>query len=161
MRHFGSRAVAVARRPRPHHGAEKGAALNPKPLIAVIDDDTSLCAALVGLVRSFGYDARGFSSAEEFLRADDIRGSSCIISDIHMPGMNGIELKRHLTARNWLVPTIMITGRLERGLEESVFSSGAIGLLTKPFDAGALIACIERALGPAAADGDGAKQAVT
>jgi FixJ family two-component response regulator len=139
----------------------EGAALSPKPLISVIDDDTSLCAALVGLVRSFGYEARGFASAEEFLRADEVQACACIISDIHMPGMNGIELKQHLTARNVFVPTIMITGRLERGLEESVFASGAIGLLTKPFDAIALVACLERALGAPAADADDSKKALT
>jgi FixJ family two-component response regulator len=129
----------------------KGAALSAKRLISVIDDDTSLCAALVGLVRSLGYEARGFASAEEFLGAGEVPSCACIISDIHMPGMNGIELKHYLTARNWPVPTIMITGRLERGLEESVFASGAIGLLTKPFDAGALIAYLDRALGSVAA----------
>jgi len=129
--------------------------MSANPLISVIDDDASLCNALVGLVRSFGYDARGFGSAEEFLRAGDVGSFSCIISDIHMPGMNGIELKRHLTARDWLVPMIMITGRAERGLEESVSASGAMCLLTKPFEVATLIQCVERALGlPAHGQGD-------
>ena len=129
--------------------------MSAKPLISVIDDDTSLCAALVGLVRSFGYDARGFGSAEEFLRTGEVNAFSCIISDIHMPGMNGIELKRHLTACDWPVPMIMITGRAERGLEESVSASGAICMLTKPFDVITLIRCVERALGlPAHGQGD-------
>lgn len=129
--------------------------MSAKPLISVIDDDTSLCTALVGLVRSFGYDARGFASAEEFLRTGEVNSFSCIISDIHMPGMNGIELKRHLTACDWPVPMIMITGRAERGLEESVSASGAICMLTKPFDVITLIRCVERALGlPATGQGD-------
>lgn len=121
--------------------------MNARPLISIIDDDTSLCDALVALVRSFGYDARGFGSAEEFLRTGDVNSFSCIISDIHMPGMNGIELKRHLTTHDWLVPMIMITGRAERGLAESVSESGAMCLLTKPFDVVMLIECVERAVG--------------
>jgi FixJ family two-component response regulator len=129
--------------------------VSAKPLISVIDDDTSLCDALVGLVRSFGYDARGFGSAEEFLRAGEVKSFSCIISDVHMPGMNGIDLKRHLTACDWPVPMIMITGRNERGLAESVSASGAMCLLTKPFDVVTLIRCVERALGlPAQGQGD-------
>jgi FixJ family two-component response regulator len=117
-----------------------------KPLVSVIDDDASLCAALVGLVRSLGYEARGFGSAEDFLRAAETCTFSCVISDVQMPGMSGIELKRHLTARDWRVPVIMITGRADSELERSAQESGAMCLLTKPFETSVLIRCVEQAL---------------
>lgn len=119
-----------------------------KPLISVIDDDMSLCAALVGLFRSLGYEARAFGSAEEFLAASETCNFACIVSDIHMPGMSGIELKRHLAARDCQVPVIMITGRADAQIEESVAASGAMCLLMKPFETSVLIRCVEQALEP-------------
>lgn len=119
--------------------------MSAAPLISVIDDDASLRNALVGLVRSLGFDARGFGSAEEFLNTE-VCSFSCIISDIQMPGMSGIELKRHLAASDCTVPVIMITGREERGLAEDALASGALCLLTKPFDASALIERVEEAV---------------
>jgi FixJ family two-component response regulator len=115
-------------------------------MISVIDDDDSLRSALVGLVRSLGYNARGFGSAEEFLQADEMRTFSCIITDIQMPGMSGLELKRHLTAEHVRAPVIMITARPEADLEAKAMASGAICFLRKPFDANALIDCVEKAL---------------
>jgi FixJ family two-component response regulator len=124
----------------------EGTTLSAEPLIAVIDDDLSLRTALVGLVRSLGYDARGFGSAEEFLQAGEPRAFACIISDIQMPGMSGIELKRHLAAKGCPAPVIMITARSERELEDSARAAGAFCFLKKPFEPGALIQCLEKAL---------------
>jgi FixJ family two-component response regulator len=117
-------------------------------LISVIDDDESLRIALVGLVRSLGYDARGFGSAEEFLAADATASFSCIITDIQMPGMSGIDLMQHLAANKNSVPVIMITARPDPGLKAKAMASGATCFLKKPFEADALIGCLERALGP-------------
>ena len=103
-------------------------------------------SAVVALVRSAGYDARGFASAEEFLGCEIVQSYACIITDIQMPGMSGIELKKHLAASQCPVPVIMITARQEPGLEERALASGAVCLLQKPFDAAALISCLERAL---------------
>jgi FixJ family two-component response regulator len=122
--------------------------LSAKPLISVIDDDTSLCTALVGLLRSLGYEARAFGSAEAFLAAAQTCSFACIISDIHMPGMSGIELKHHLTARDCTVPMIMITGRVDPQIEASATASGAMCLLMKPFETSVLIRCVEQALEP-------------
>jgi FixJ family two-component response regulator len=119
------------------------------PIISVIDDDESLRTALVGLVRSLGYEAHGFGSAEEFLEGG-ARRWACIISDIQMPGMSGIDLKRHLTAQAVTTPVIMITARAEPGLKERALASGAACFLKKPFEANALIDCLERALQPPA-----------
>lgn len=90
-----------------------------------------------------GYDARGFASAEEFVAAGGIDTYGCIVSDIHMPGMSGLDLKRLLVTRGCEVPVILITARMEAGLESRVLSTGAVCLLSKPFEADALIGCIE------------------
>lgn len=119
------------------------------PVISIIDDDESLRTALVGLVRSLGYEALGFGSAEEFLQVGTGK-SACIISDIQMPGMSGIDLKRHLSARAVTTPVIMITARAEPGLKERALASGAACFLKKPFEADALIDCLEKAIGASA-----------
>jgi FixJ family two-component response regulator len=116
------------------------------PLIAVIDDDQSFQAALVELLCSLAYEVRGFASAEEFAAAGMADPYACIITDIHMPGMSGFDLKRLLASRGCRVPLIMVTAGTDPGLEGKAMSRGAIGLLRKPFEASALIGCLERAL---------------
>jgi FixJ family two-component response regulator len=115
-------------------------------LIAVIDDYTSFRAALVESLCSLGYDVRGFASAEEFVAGDGEVSFSCVITDIHMPGMSGLELQRLLIARDRRVPVILITARAEPGLEARAAASGAVGLLRKPFASDALLGCLARAL---------------
>ena len=115
-------------------------------LISIIDDDDSLRTALAGLVRSLGYRARAFASAEDFLAAGAAPLSACIVSDIHMPGLSGIELKQRLAQAGCVVPMIMITARSEAGLAERAIASGAFCLLQKPFAAEALIDCLDKAL---------------
>jgi FixJ family two-component response regulator len=123
-----------------------------EPLIAVIDDDEPFRTALVESLCSLGYRAREFASAEEFLAAGGENSCDCIITDIHMPGMSGLDLQRLLMARDmapdWRTPVIMITARGDPGLEAKVAASGAVCLLKKPFGADALIGCLEKALGP-------------
>src|SRR6516164_605023 len=116
-------------------------------LISIVDDDSSMRDALVGLFRSLGYDARGFASAEDFLACGDLERLSCAITDIQMPGMNGFELKQRLDERHGALPVIMITARSEPDLREKAISSGAACFLRKPFDTETLVDCLERALG--------------
>lgn len=116
------------------------------PLISIIDDDDSLRAALVGLVRSLGYRASGFASAEDFLATGAAKDCACIVTDIQMPGLSGIELKQRLAQGGSAAPVIMITARTEAGLREKAVASGAICVLQKPFAAEALIDCIEKAI---------------
>jgi FixJ family two-component response regulator len=113
--------------------------------IAVIDDDESFRIALVESLCSLGYRARGFASAEKFIEVDGEGSCDRVITDIHMPGMSGLDLKRSLTARGSTMPVIMITARAEPGLEAKVAASGAVCLLRKPFETEALIDCLERA----------------
>jgi FixJ family two-component response regulator len=125
---------------------EEGRRVSIRPPIAVIDDDERFRTALIESLCSFGYDVRGFGSAEEFVAAGEPGSYGCLITDVHMPGMSGIELKRLLVARDCLVPVIMITGRAESGIETKAAASGAVCLLTKPFQTGALINSLESAV---------------
>ncbi len=130
---------------RPRAALGKGRRLAIKSIISIIDDDESLQAALIEVVTSHGYDSLGFQSAEAFLASGAIDSFSCVVTDVHLPGMSGIQLKHNLTALNYSVPVIMITARTEPGLEESARAAGAICFLRKPFEAEVLIDCIEEA----------------
>jgi FixJ family two-component response regulator len=114
--------------------------------IAVIDDDQPFRMALVESLCSFGYEVRGFASAEDLLAADGQGSCDCIITDVQMPGMSGLDLKRVLTVRNCGVPVIMITAHGDPGLEAKAAATGAVGLLRKPFDANAWVGFLEKAL---------------
>lgn len=116
-----------------------------RPLISVIDDNESILLALAGLLRSFGFDAKTYGSAEEFIKSGCHEISNCIITDIQMPGLNGIELKRWLDAHSCAAPVIMITARSEPYLRAQALACGAICLLTKPFEADELLTCLSKA----------------
>jgi FixJ family two-component response regulator len=116
------------------------------PLISIIDDDEELRAALVALVRSLGYRGGGFASADAFLASDSVGESACIITDIQMPGLSGIDLKHRMSVDGRAAPVIIITARTEPALLDKARASGAACVLQKPFAAEALIQCLERAL---------------
>jgi FixJ family two-component response regulator len=112
--------------------------------IAVIEDDPSFRAALVDSLRSLGYGARGFGSAEAFIADDGAEHCDRIITDIHMPGMSGFDLKQLLAARGSTRPVIMITAHGDAGFETRAKASGAVCLLRKPFALDTLIDCLEQ-----------------
>ena len=114
------------------------------PFVAVVDDDMALCSSLVDLLRSFGYRAESFASAEAFLTSDSGVGADCIIADIHMPGVGGLDLLRELRERDVLTPVVLITGLPDKHLDEEATVRGALCVLRKPLDTRALFACIER-----------------
>jgi FixJ family two-component response regulator len=116
-------------------------------LISIVDDDDSMREALVGFVRSLGYEVRDFASAEDFLASNELGRFACAITDIQMPGMNGFELKRELSTHHDSLPVIMITARAEPGIEQKAMSSGATCFLCKPFEAEMLANCLQRVLG--------------
>jgi|tagenome__1003787_1003787.scaffolds.fasta_scaffold20990010_3 FixJ family two-component response regulator len=124
----------------------KGLCVSRELLIAVIDDDDSFRTALAESLGSLGYDAREFASGEEFIASEEERLCDCVITDVHMPGMSGFELSRLLASRDSPVPVIMITAVAEPGLEIKAEASGSFCLLKKPFEAYALIDCLQRAL---------------
>ena len=117
-----------------------------QPLIAVIDDDESFRIALADSLSSLGYDAQAFASAEDFIAEGGEGSYDCIITDIHMTGMNGFDLRRLLASRGSKIPVIMITARAEAGLEAKAMAGGAVALLRKPFQSDALTDCVEKAL---------------
>lgn len=116
------------------------------PLIAVVDDDTAVRASIDSLIRSLGFIARLFASAEEFLRSDDRNHANCLITDVQMPNMSGVELHEHLTAQGYQIPTIFITAFPEDAIRKRAMTGSAVCFLGKPFQGQALIDCIESTL---------------
>jgi FixJ family two-component response regulator len=116
------------------------------PVISIVDDDPSVRAATSRLVRSLGYAAATFASAGEFLSSSNARESSCLIADVQMPGISGIELQSLLIAGGCSTPIIFITAFPEASIRLKALKAGAVALLSKPFDESALIECIEIAL---------------
>jgi FixJ family two-component response regulator len=123
------------------------------PIVSVIDDDMSVRDATNRLVRSLGYAARSFASAEEFLRSAGANDTSCVIADVQMPGMSGIELQTALAARGRRVPIIFITAYPDEAIRARALAAGATCFLAKPFDGATLISCLETALGRSRSDG--------
>ena len=119
---------------------------NQPPLLSVVDDDESIRESLPDLIKEFGYAARAFSSAEEFLSSGSADETSCLILDIAMPGMSGPELHRELKRRGEEIPTIFITGQKDEMIRARVLEQGAAGFLVKPFSDAALLAAIKSAL---------------
>jgi FixJ family two-component response regulator len=114
--------------------------------IAVIDDDESFRVALVESLSSLGYGSSGYASAEEYVGAMGSCSFNCVVSDIHMPGMSGLDLMKHLSARGATIPVVLITARSDANLEAKAAVAGAVCLLRKPFEINELTMCIEGAV---------------
>jgi len=116
------------------------------PVISIIDDDDSVREATKGLVRSLGYGVATFASAEGFLQSNEINDTECVISDVQMPGLSGVELQSQLIADGNCTPIIFITASLEERTRARALKAGAIGVLSKPFNEERLIEYIHTAL---------------
>jgi FixJ family two-component response regulator len=117
-----------------------------KPLISIVDDDDSMREAVKGLMKSLGYRAAAFASAEEFLSSRQVSCTACLIADVRMPGMTGPELHRRLVASGETIPTILVTAHADDGVRERALADGVIGYLSKPFSDEDLITCIPASL---------------
>ena len=117
-----------------------------KPLISIIDDDESMREAIKGLMRSLGYRVEAAASAQEFLSSRHVRRTSCLIADMQMPGMTGLELYQRLSTSGKRVPTILITAYPDDLVRERALSAGVVGYLSKPFEEDDLLACVRSAL---------------
>jgi FixJ family two-component response regulator len=104
------------------------------PVISIIDDDASVRAATDNLLRSLGYTVYTFVSAEEFLRSAHLNDTSCVIADVQMPGMSGVDLQARLLAEGHRVPFIFITAFPEETIRARALKAGALCFLTKPFN---------------------------
>jgi FixJ family two-component response regulator len=116
------------------------------PVISIVDDDEAVRLALRSLVRSLGYISNVFASAEEFLESPHLSETSCLISDVQMPGMNGIELQCRLRTLDYGTPVIFVTAFPDERNRARALEAGAIGFLEKPFEGRAIIKLIETAL---------------
>jgi FixJ family two-component response regulator len=116
------------------------------PVIAIIDDDESFRHATINFIRSLGYSATAFPSADAFLDSNAVENADCLITDVQMPGMSGIELQTHLIAQGHRVPVIFVTAFPEMEARGRALRAGAIGFLGKPFSDQNLICCLNKAL---------------
>jgi len=116
-------------------------------LVSVVDDDESVRESLPDLLKEFGYAARTFSSAEEFLASDELTQTRCLILDIAMPGMCGPDLHLELTRRRMNIPTIFITAQKDETVRAHMLELGAVACLFKPFNDTDLLEALNAALG--------------
>jgi FixJ family two-component response regulator len=116
-------------------------------LIAIVDDDEAVRSALQGLMKAVGLRARSFASAEEFLGSHLYQQTACLIADIRMPGMSGLELQAKLNSENCRIPTIFITAHGDEKMRMRALRAGAVEFLAKPFDDQALLDSVRAALG--------------
>jgi FixJ family two-component response regulator len=114
--------------------------------VAIVDDDELMRGALQGLLKEAGFSARAFASAEEFLNSDDRRHAACLIADIRMPGMSGLDLQARLNAEQVRIPTIFITAHGDARMRMQALRSGAVEFLAKPFDDEVLLESVRAAL---------------
>lgn len=115
-------------------------------VVAIVDDDESVRAALLGLMKEVGLPAKAFASAEEFLDSGQQHHVSCLITDIRMPGISGLELQAKLNAENCRIPTIFITAHGDARMRMQALRSGAVEFLAKPFNDDALLESVRVAL---------------
>ena len=118
----------------------------PRSLISVVDDDESVRESLPDLLREFGFSVRAFSSAEEFLESDSLSQTKCLILDIAMPGMSGVDLQQELKRRRQAIPIVFITAHGDETIRPRVLSAGAVECLLKPFSDAALRKALTAAL---------------
>lgn len=120
--------------------------LQNAPIVSIIDDNQEVRNAVQRLMRSRGFVTRAFASAEEFLQSPSLQETACVITDIQMPGMTGIELHDFILKQRPRLPVIFLTAFPDERVEKRAFQSGALGFLTKPFDAKTLISLVDAAV---------------
>jgi FixJ family two-component response regulator len=120
--------------------------LPEKPIISIVDDNEAHRNALKGLMRALGFPVESFASAEDFLQCEELRKTDCLILDVQMPNMSGLDLHRHLMAAGIIIPTILMTAYPDDGIRTLALEAGVIGFLAKPLNKDHLLACIHTAI---------------
>jgi FixJ family two-component response regulator len=115
-------------------------------LVAIVDDDDLMRSALQGMLKSVGLPSQAFASAEEFLNSGEQDQTACLIADIRMPGMSGLELQAKLNAEHCRIPTIFITAHGDTKMRMQALRAGAVEFLAKPFDDESLLSSVRAAL---------------
>ena len=126
--------------------SKQGENISERSLVSVVDDDESVRESLPDLLNEFGFAARAFSSAEAFLSSDCVNKTRCLILDVIMPGMTGLDLQQELTRRGQVIPVIFITAQKDEAVRARAFKQGAVKLLNKPFSDTALLEALNKAL---------------
>jgi len=116
------------------------------PLVSVVDDDLSVREATTSLLESHGYMTASFASAEEFLGSDRLQDTCCLVTDVKMPGVSGVDLQRRLISAGHRIPTIFMTAYPEEHLRLAALDGGALGFLSKPLNEAHLMSCLVGAL---------------
>ena len=127
--------------------ADQGQEKIERDLIAVVDDDESLRESLPDLLKEFGFDVLTFSTAEEFLASRSLERTRCLVLDVVMPGMNGLDLQNELNQRGKKIPTIFITAHKGGSIRKRAQDQGAVVVLLKPFSDTALREALSKAIG--------------
>jgi FixJ family two-component response regulator len=115
-------------------------------IIAIVDDDKDVREAAKALVQALGYNASTFGSADEFLKSEQVHDTSCLITDLRMPGLSGIDLQDQLIARGHRIPIIFVTGHPEDNARARAMKAGAVGFMSKPYNVERLIGYLDKAL---------------
>lgn len=126
--------------------SQKEGDLVKRPLLSVVDDDEMLRESLPDLLREFGFMARAFSSGQEFLLSDYADQTSCLILDVSMPGMSGLDLQRELKRRKQSIPIIFISAQMDEDIRKQALQRGAVRFLHKPFSDTDLLDAVNAAL---------------
>ena len=129
--------------------------MSENPLIAVVDDDASMREALQRLLRLEGFRTATFAAAEDFLQAGQLQDTACLIVDVRMPRMSGLELQQHLAMTHCPIPLIFITAHGDEATRERALRAGAVDFLYKPFREAVLLSAIQSALQPPQQGGEG------
>jgi len=130
-----------------------GKSATEPPLLSVVDDDEMLRESVPDLLREFGFAARAFSSGQEFLSSDYVSETRCLILDVAMPGMSGLDLQEELRRRGQAIPIVFITGQKDEDIRKRAFRQGAVKFLYKPFSDSALLDAVNAALEYRGSDG--------
>ncbi|HEV2731736.1 MAG TPA: response regulator [Terriglobales bacterium] len=120
--------------------------ITERPLLSLVDDDESVRESLPDLLREFGFAACAFASAEEFLSSDIVGRTKCLILDVAMPGMTGLDLQQELRRRGQAIPVIFITAQKDEAIREQALKQGAVKFLYKPFSDTALLEALKVAV---------------
>ena len=126
--------------------SHRGNGATERPLLSVVDDDEMLRESLPDLLREFGFVARAFSSGQEFLSSDYVDETRCLILDVAMPGMSGLDLQKELKRRGQAIPIIFISGQKDEDIRKQALKQGAASFLHKPFSDSALLDAVNAAL---------------
>jgi FixJ family two-component response regulator len=116
------------------------------PIISIVDDDDAVREAMKLLMRSLGYHASTFGSAEDILKSEQVPDTSCLITDLQMPGLSGLDLQDRLIARGDRIPIIFLTGYPDENVRARAMKAGAVAFLSKPVNADHLVDHLEKAL---------------